>query len=83
MSVNIQLNKRQNVFFKKGVMKMIITKEIAEKVRIKRGKYSLTKIKVADILNISRSTLNKIEAGDYDAPKRIFQSVMNWLVEDL
>ena len=62
---------------------MIITKEIAEKVRIKRGKLSLTKLKTSKILNISRSTLNKIEIGDYDAPKRIFQVVMNWLVEDL
>ena len=61
---------------------MMITKEIAEKVRIKRGRFSLTKIKVSKQLNISRSTLDKVEAGNYDAPRRIYESVMNWLLED-
>lgn len=61
---------------------MIITNQIAEKVRIKRGKLSLTKIKTSKILNISRSTLDKVEAGDYDAPRRIYENVVNWLLED-
>jgi len=61
---------------------MIITNQIAEKVRIKRGKLSLTKIKTSKMLNISRSTLDKVEAGDYDAPRRIYENVVNWLLED-
>lgn len=61
---------------------MIITNQIAEKVRIKRGKLSLTKIKTSKILNISRSTLDKVESGDYDAPRRIYENVVNWLLED-
>lgn len=62
---------------------MLITKNIAEKVKIKRAKRDMTKTALSDYLSVSRKTLGKIEAGDYDAPKRIYQSVMNWLVEDL
>lgn len=62
---------------------MIIDKKISEKIRSKRGRMNLTKTSVAQILNISRSTLAKVEQGNYDAPRRIYESVMNWLVEDL
>ncbi|HEM6117130.1 helix-turn-helix transcriptional regulator [Streptococcus hyovaginalis] len=62
---------------------MLITKDIAEKVKIKRAKRDMTKTALADGLGVSRGIVRKIEAGDYDAPKRIYQSVMNWLVEDL
>ena len=33
-------------------------------------------------LNVTPRTLKLIEAGNYDAPKRIYESVMNWLIED-
>ncbi|MGT2832394.1 putative transcriptional regulator [Streptococcus satellite phage Javan250] len=62
---------------------MLITKDIAQKVKIKRAKRDMTKTALSDCLSVSRKTLAKIEAGDYDAPKRIYQSVMSWLVEDL
>ena len=77
---------------------MLITVEHAEKVRVKRGRLDLTKgatakklnvtprtLKLieAENLNVARSTLAKIEKGNYDAPKRIYESVMNWLIEDL
>ncbi|QGW99809.1 MULTISPECIES: transcriptional regulator [Streptococcus] len=62
---------------------MLITKSISEKVRVKRGKEDLTKSRVAILLGVSRTTLAKIEKGNYDAPKRIYESVMNWLIEDL
>lgn len=62
---------------------MIITKEVGEKIKIKRAKNNLSKTSVAKKLGIARSTLLKIENGNYNAPKRIFQSVMNWLIEDL
>ncbi|HEL1999400.1 TPA: transcriptional regulator [Streptococcus suis] len=61
---------------------MLITKKHAEKVRSKRGRLALTKISLAEKLSISTKTLAKIETGNYDAPKRIYQSVMEWLVED-
>lgn len=61
---------------------MKITEKHAEKVREKRGRLALTKIKLAKKLGISSKTLLKIEQGNYDAPKRIYQSVMEWLLED-
>lgn len=62
---------------------MLITDSISEKIRAKRGKEDLTKTQLAILLGVSRTTLGKIEKGDYDAPKRIYQAVMNWLIEDL
>ncbi|RFE01158.1 helix-turn-helix transcriptional regulator [Streptococcus parauberis] len=62
---------------------MLITYEIAEKVRVKRAKKQLTKKVVAEAIGVRPQTFSKIENGDYDAPRRIYQSVMNWLVEDL
>ena len=61
---------------------MLINEELAEKVRSKRGKLDFTKTRTASVLNVTRGTLAKIEQGNYDAPKRIYQSVMEWLVED-
>ena len=62
---------------------MLISVEIAEKVRAKRGKRDLTKSRTALALGIARTTLSKVESGNYKAPKRIYEAVMNWLVEDL
>ena len=76
------IHKRQNVLFRKEVNNMLITEELAEKVRSKRGKLDFTKTRTALALNITRGTLAKIEQGNYDAPKRIYQSVMEWLIED-
>ena len=56
---------------------------MAEKVRIKRGKMALTKTALCIELGIARQTLTKIEKGNYNAPKRIYESVVNWLIEDL
>ena len=62
---------------------MLIDENIAEKVRVKRGRLDLTKSETAKRMNVTPRTLQKIEQGNYDAPKRIYQSVMEWLVEDL
>lgn len=62
---------------------MLLTKDHAEKVRVKRGRLAITKIALANKLQITTKTLNKVEAGDYDAPRRIYESVINWLLEDL
>ncbi|GAB6697585.1 hypothetical protein BOVMAS02_14780 [Streptococcus uberis] len=61
---------------------MLITIEQAEKVRAKRGRLDLTKSETAKRLNVTFRTLKKIEQGDYDAPKKIYASVMNFLIED-
>ena len=61
---------------------MLITEEIANKVRIERAILTLGKVETAKKLHITTRSLAKIEAGNYDAPKRIYESVMNWLVED-
>lgn len=62
---------------------MLITEETATKVRVKRAIQKLGKVETAKTLHITPPTLAKIEAGNYDAPKRIYESVMNWLIEDL
>ena len=66
----------------KEVTNMIITSDIAEKVIVKRAKKRMTKTELSELLNISRQTLVKIEAGNYKAPKRIYQTIMEWLIED-
>lgn len=60
---------------------MLITVEHAERVRIKRGRLDLTKAQTTKRLDVTPYTLSKIEKGDYDAPKRIYENVMNWLLE--
>lgn len=68
---------------KKGGTPMLITYSVSEKIRSKRGRQNLTKTEVANQLGVSRTTLGKIENGNYDAPKRIYESVMTWLVEEI
>lgn len=62
---------------------MLITLSLAEKVRIKRAKFQLTKKAASEQIGIQSNTLTKVENGNYDAPKRIYESVMTWLVEDI
>ena len=61
---------------------MQLTEDHARKVRRKRADLRLTKKATAEKLGIKPQTLTKVEQGNYDAPKRIYQSVMEWLVED-
>lgn len=60
---------------------MLITVEYAEKVRTKRGRLNLTKGETAKFINVTPNALKKIEVGDYDAPKAIFDCVMNFLLD--
>lgn len=68
---------------KREVKPMLITLSLAEKVRIKRARLQLTKKAVSEQLGIKSQTLTKVENGNYDAPKRIYESVMTWLVEEI
>lgn len=61
---------------------MLITNDLAIKVRKKRAVCQLGKGELAKMLSITSRTLAKVENGNYDAPKRIYQSVMEWLAED-
>lgn len=62
---------------------MLLTEEHARKVRRKRADLQIGKVKLAKILQITPPTLAKIEAGNYDAPRRIYETVVNWLLEDM
>ncbi len=81
-SLYYKLENRQKSLLRKE-SSMFISTELAEKVRVKRAKAQQTKKAVAEELGIKPQTYTKVENGDYDAPKRIYEAVMNWLVEDL
>lgn len=61
---------------------MLITEKIAVNVRKKRAVEQLGKVELAKKLKITPPTLAKVERGDYDAPRRIYNAVMEWLAED-
>lgn len=62
---------------------MIITDKQAKAIRHKRVDCTLSKTKLAQILGVSRLTISKIERGNHKATRRVYQSVMEWLTEDL
>lgn len=62
---------------------MLLTEDLARKVRRKRADLMLTKKATAERLGIKPQTLTKVEQGNYDAPRRIYESVINWLLEDV
>lgn len=69
-------------FFRKEWVDNVINNRTCKKVRRKRGELQLGKVQLAKKLKITPPTLAKIEAGNYDAPKRIYESVIEWLLED-
>ena len=69
--------------FKKGGEKMLLTEDHARKVRRKRADLQIGKLELAKKLQITPPTLSKVEQGNYDAPRRIYESVINWLLEDV
>ncbi|MGT2866409.1 transcriptional regulator [Streptococcus fryi] len=62
---------------------MLITEDTAKQVRIKRAIERTNAKTLAKKLGISHVTLAKVERGDYDAPKRIYEAVINWLLESV
>ena len=62
---------------------MFISENQARAFRHMRADMMLTKTELAKKIGVTRITLSKIERGNYKAPKRIYQSVMDWLTEDL
>lgn len=60
---------------------MLITQKQARAIRRKIGDKQLKQYEVAKELGVSPSTIPKIVSGKYEAPRRIYQSVMEWLIE--
>lgn len=61
---------------------MIITSTQAKAIRRKIADKQLKKYEFAKEIGVASRTVPKIINGNYDAPKRIYQSVMEWLAED-
>lgn len=61
---------------------MLITDDLAKKVRVKRAIEKMTKKELSLVLMVTQHTVAKIENGEYDAPKRIYDCVMDWLNEE-
>lgn len=58
---------------------MLIDKNTARKIKVKRALNSIGIKKLAKELNTTYATLKKVENGDYDVNRRIFNEIMNWL----
>ena len=58
---------------------MWIDQNIAKAIKVKRALDGIGIKKLADKLNTTYTTLRKVERGNYDLSKRIYDSLMNWL----
>ena len=58
---------------------MLIDKNTAKKIKVKRALNGIGIKKLAEELNTTYATLKKVENGDYDVNRRIFNEIMNWL----
>ena len=58
---------------------MWVSKEMACQIKIKRALENTGIKKLAKELKTSYQTLKKVENGDYDLNKRIFDSIDKWL----
>lgn len=61
---------------------MIITNEMAQALRVKRAKLSLTKDQARKELGVSFVTYKRLETGNWNANQSIYEKVTNWLVKD-
>lgn len=61
---------------------MLITKEIADRVKVKRALTDTTKSSLQTLWGISYQTMAQVEKGDYDAPRRVYDKVMELLADD-
>ena len=67
---------------RKGERKMLITQEQAKALRRKKADLQLKNYEFAFEIGVAPRTVPKILKGDYNAPKRIYISVMEWLAKD-
>lgn len=58
---------------------MWVSKEMACQIKIKRALENIGIKKLAKELKTSYQTLKKVENGDYDLNKRIFDTIDKWL----
>lgn len=61
---------------------MLVTQSMAERVRVKRAVDRLTMKDLAGKLGITYRTLSKIEAGDYDLRRAVYDKLTAWLDEE-
>ncbi|WP_421038547.1 DNA-binding protein [Streptococcus hyointestinalis] len=61
---------------------MLITSTQARAIRRKIADKQLKQYEFAKEVGVASRTVPKIISGNYNAPKRIYQSVMEWLAED-
>ncbi len=61
---------------------MLITQEQAKALRRKKADLQLKNYELALEIGVAPRTVSKILNGDYNAPKRIYMSVMEWLAKD-
>ncbi|PNY22381.1 DNA-binding protein [Streptococcus parauberis] len=61
---------------------MLITDIQTKAIRRKIADQQLKRYQFANKIGVTNHTVTKILAGNYNAPKRIYASVMEWLVED-
>ena len=58
---------------------MWVSKEMACEIKIKRALGNIGIKRLAKELKTSYQTLKKVENGDYDLNKRVFDSIDKWL----
>lgn len=58
---------------------MLIDKNTARRIKVKRALKGIGIKKLAKELNTTYATLKKVENGDYDVNRRIFNEIMYWL----
>ena len=61
---------------------MLITQDQAKALRRKKADLQLKNYELALEIGVAPRTVPKFLNGDYNAPKRIYMSVMEWLAKD-
>ncbi|HDR6755645.1 TPA: helix-turn-helix transcriptional regulator [Bacillus cereus] len=61
---------------------MQITEDMAKALRVKRAKLALTKQQVQEQIGVSSVTYIRLERGNWNATKEVYQKVFSWLAKD-
>lgn len=61
---------------------MLLTNNQTKAIRRKKADLQLKNFELASQLNIASKTVPKILAGNYNANKRIYSNILEWLASD-
>ncbi|MDH6364708.1 DNA-binding XRE family transcriptional regulator [Enterococcus sp. PF1-24] len=61
---------------------MMITENQAQALRVKRARLNFTKKEISKIMKISTKTYSRLEVGNWNANRDIYEKMSNWLAED-